>query len=93
MVEASVAAEASQREVRKMAKTIAEMFREEGEKKGEIRTLQRMLLKLLEKRFGEVPEATRTSIKATTSPKKLERWLMHVDSAPTLEDMQIGTPP
>jgi hypothetical protein len=88
LVAASVAAEAAQREVQKMAKTIADQFREEGD----IRTLQRTLLKLLEKRFGDVPEATRTSIKATTNPKKLERWVLHVVSAPTLEDMQIRNP-
>jgi hypothetical protein len=85
-VEASVATDEAQREVRKVAKTIADEFREEGE----IRGLQRTLLEQLQERFGEVPAATRASVKATSSAKKLRLWLKRVLSAPTLEDMQIG---
>jgi hypothetical protein len=91
-IEASLAAQLPQREVNKMVKTYADVLREEGEKRGEIRALRHMLLKLLEKKFGEVPEATPTSIKATTSPKQLEQWMMQVDSASTLEEMQIESP-
>jgi hypothetical protein len=48
-----------------------------------------MLLKLLDKKFREVPEATRTSIETTTNPQQLEEWMLQVDSVTTLEDLQI----
>jgi hypothetical protein len=85
-----VAVETAQREVKKMAQTIADMFREEGEKKGEIRTLRRTLLELLKERFREIPVETRTVVKATTDPDLLRLWLKRFAKAHTLEDVQIG---
>src|SRR5262249_54063498 len=102
MVEASLATQFPQRAVEKMAKTYADVLREEGEKrglkkgeqkgeqKGEIRALRRTLLEQLEERFREVPVETQTVVKATTDPELLRLWLRRVVSAPTLEDMQIG---
>jgi hypothetical protein len=74
---------------RNKRKTIADVLREEGEKRGELRRARRTLLRLLEQKFGPVPAETRAAIKATTSVKRLVGWTMRILTAQTLRQMQI----
>jgi hypothetical protein len=71
-----------------VAKTIAEMFREEGD----LRTLQWTLLELIKEKFEAVPVAARKLIKTTTDPKQLRLWLKRFARARTVDDMRIGPP-
>jgi hypothetical protein len=92
MAEESLASQLLQQEVKKMVKTYADMLREEGRKKGELRALRRTLLEQLEERFLEVPAETQTVVKTTTDPDVLRLWLKRFANAHTLEDVQIGSP-
>jgi hypothetical protein len=91
-IEGSLAAQLPPGEVNKMAKTYADVLREEGKKEGVIQALQQTLLEQLQEKFGEVPPGTRTSVKTTSSPKQLRLWLKRFASARTLEEVQIRPP-
>ena len=79
-----------------MGKTIADVLREEGEKrgerKGELRALRRTLLRQLRERFGDLPAETEGTVKRTDNVQRLEDWLSRFASARRLEDVGIGSP-
>jgi hypothetical protein len=62
------------------------------EEKGARKALQQTLLRLLKRRFGNVPAAVRATIRGTHDPKQLDEWLDQVVTAATLDDVGIGTP-
>jgi predicted transposase/invertase (TIGR01784 family) len=71
-------------------RTIAEMWEQQaeqrGEQRGQLRGEQRLLLRQLRLRFGELPPATVERIEAAGEPL-LERWAGQILSARTLEDV------
>ena len=70
-----------------MGRTIADALKEEGrlEKSREI------LIRLLRRRFGEIPDESVGIIQATTDLERLNHWLDLVVSAGTLEEIEIGS--
>jgi hypothetical protein len=50
------------------------------------------LLRLLKRRFGNLPAAVSATIRATDDPEQLDEWLDQVVTTATLDDVGIGTP-
>jgi len=65
-----------------MMGTIAEKWLQEGMQKGEANTLAR----LLERRFGAVPDSVRERV-ATASLERLDTWLDAVIDAESLDEV------
>lgn len=63
--------------------------REEGERKGRVEGVARILLTLLAARFGAVPAEAKARVLAATEPT-LTRWSLRLLTAPTLEAVFAG---
>ena len=92
-IEASVATGAHRQEVRDVGKTMADVLRDQGRAegwdKGRVQNARETLVRLLRRRFGEVPEGTIAVIESTADLEKLSGWLDLVVTAETLEDVGI----
>lgn len=95
MIEESIPTEAERREVSMVAKSMADVHRDEGrkqgEKKGEFRALRRTLLRQLQERFGALPAETERAVRAADSVKQLEEWLTRFARAESLDEVGIDT--
>jgi hypothetical protein len=72
-----------------MRKTIADMFREEGQQRGELNKARQTLLRQLRLRFGDLPAETTAIIEACTEPDQIDAWLDGVVTARTLAQVGI----
>jgi hypothetical protein len=72
-------------EVSEMRKTIADMFREEGQ----LNKARQTLLRLLRLRFGDLPAETTALIEGCTDPEQLDGWLDSVVTVRTLAQVGI----
>jgi len=74
------------REMRTMLATLGKTWREEwtakGKAEGKHEAQVRILLRLLERRFGPVPEGVRETVEAADR-ETLDRWLDRILDAPT----------
>jgi flagellar biosynthesis/type III secretory pathway protein FliH len=52
---------------------VREQGREEGMERGQLAGMRRMLLRLLERRFGQLPQKVRQSVEALASVEEIER--------------------
>lgn len=59
-------------------------------REGEVRTLQRVLLRMLRKRFGPVPAKIRAGVAALTSTQNLDELVDRALTAQSLDEMRIG---
>jgi hypothetical protein len=64
-----------------------EKGREQGQREGREHGQRELLLHLLTRRFGPLPEATRQRVQALTSPEELSRLAERVLDAPSLDDL------
>jgi hypothetical protein len=71
-----------------MRRTMADVL----EEKGALKKSRETLLRLLKRRFGNVPAAASATIRTTDDPEQLDEWLDQVVTAATLDDVGIGTP-
>lgn len=71
-----------------MGRTMADVL----EEKGALKALQQTLLRLLKRRFGNVPTAVSATIRGTEDPEQLDEWLDRFATAATLDDVGIGSP-
>jgi hypothetical protein len=78
-----------QREVQTMTKTIAEAWMEEGEARGELRTMRDILRRLLEKRFPQLPQAILDKIEAQTDVDRLRQAVLQVEELQKPEDLPL----
>lgn len=85
----SVETDDHRQEVVAMHQTIAQAVEAEGRKKEAIQRTRRILVRLLRKRFGELPPGLEKTIKRTKEIKKLDAWLERFATAATLEDVAI----
>ncbi len=69
--------------------TGAQILRAEGEAKGKAEGKAETLLKLLELKFGEVPDATTQRVRAATV-EQLDTWIERILPATSLEDVFAG---
>jgi hypothetical protein len=91
-IEASVRTDEHRQEVFEMRRTIADELKEEGAKKGALTTRQQTLIRLLKRRFGDVPDELSSTILATNDPEQLDEWLDQVVTAETLDEVGIEVP-
>ena len=77
-------------EVIQMGKTMAEHDREVTRKETLIESLRSTLLRLLQRRFGEIPEDLVEIIEGTKDQGRLDGWLDRFATADRLEDVGIG---
>ena len=70
-----------------------ELGRKEGIEVGRAMGFQHVLLRSLEKRFGETPAWLRLRIQAIEDPARLEELLDPVWDARTLEEIETRIPP
>jgi hypothetical protein len=91
-IEASVQTDEHRQEVFEMRRTIADELKEEGAKEGAIKKSQQTLIRLLKRRFGDVPDDLSSAIRATSDPEQLDTWLDEVVTAETLEEVGIEVP-
>jgi hypothetical protein len=62
----------------------------EGESRGRLTAGRQTLIRLLRKRFGEIPQEWIETVEATQDAATLDRWLDHVVTAETPDDVGIG---
>jgi hypothetical protein len=91
-VEASVQTDEHRQEVFEMRRAIADVLKEEGAREGAINNSQQTLIRLLKRRFGQVPDEVASTIRATDDPEQLGEWLDRVVTVETLDEIGIGTP-
>jgi hypothetical protein len=75
-------------EIFQMRRTIADELKEEGA----IWNRRQVLIRLLKRRFENVPAEVSATIRATDDPEQLDEWLDRFATAQTLDDIGIGTP-
>ncbi len=63
--------------------------RQEGVQEGRKEGIQRVVLSLLEQRFGSVPDAVRRRVKALESPDDLTRLAGRVSTADSLAELGL----
>ncbi len=93
-VEASVRTDQHRQEVSVMGKTIADELIDKGMKRGRkeeaVRARRRILLDLLQERFGELPQEIVATIESSKSIEQLDAWLRRFAKAVALEEVGIG---
>jgi hypothetical protein len=88
-VETAVQSDRLKQEVIDVRKTMADVLKEEGA----LQTLREMLLRLLRKRFREVPEGVTAAVETNTDLDCLKTWIENVTTAKKLKDVGIPTAP
>ncbi|MFT3775348.1 MAG: Rpn family recombination-promoting nuclease/putative transposase [Minicystis sp.] len=80
--------EAAGEETREELMTLGEMLeariRTEGRKRGRVEGGRSLLLRQLQARFGDLPEAAAARVESAT-PKQIERWALRILTADTLD--------
>ena len=87
-IEASVQTDEHRQEVFEMRRTIAD----ELEERGALKKSQQTLIRLLKRRFGDLPDELSSAIRATNDPEQLDDWLDQVVTAETLDQVGIEVP-
>ena len=72
-----------------MGQTIAEALIDEGLNKGRLLTLKELLRRLLEKRFGTVPESILHQIDQATDPERLQSAVLEVGELQTPDELRL----
>jgi len=92
-IEASVGTDQHRKELFEMGKTIAEELRQEGRQEGRsegiLQGRREALIRLLNRRFGELPQAMIRTIENTPDVATLDQWLDSVVTADQLSDIGI----
>jgi hypothetical protein len=93
IMENSVQDEATRQEVVKRRKTGAEALMERGAQQGAqeagLLTRRQTLVRLLRKRFGDIPSDVVSVVEATDDVGQLDNWLDRLVTAQTLEELEI----
>ena len=72
-----------------MGRTIAEMYMDQGEQRGELKYARSTLLRVLRKRFKKVPRKVEARIAAATEIRDLETWMDNFVNAKPLAEVGI----
>lgn len=89
VVEDCVENEELRREVLAMGKTMADVLMEKGERKAAIETRQQTLVRLLGRRFGDIPAEVVAAVESTNNVRQLDEWLDSLMTASTLDELKI----
>ncbi len=63
----------------------------EGQRTTEISARQHTLIRLLEKRFGEIPDAISSIVSATDDVQRLDGWLDQIVTVTSLSDFDFDS--
>jgi len=74
-----------------MADVLTEKGRREGETRAAVRTRQQTLVRLLQKRFDDVPPGVVSAVESTSDADQLDDWLDRLVTADTLDELEIPT--
>jgi len=74
-------------EVETMAKSMADVLREQGREQGETQAKQEVVLKLMQIRFNDVPEGVSKKIASIRSISNLDLIIEEVATAETLDEI------
>ena len=96
-IEASVQTDPHRQEVQVVKRTIAQAMQEEGRRKGRregreegaVQALQQALLRLMQSRFGDLPQEIALTVNRTQDVAQLGSWLDRFAAATTVEDIGI----
>lgn len=72
-----------------MGKSMADVLMERGEQRAAVRTRQQTLIRLLRRRFGDVPRGIVRAVESTTDVAQLDDWLDRLVVADTLDELGI----
>jgi hypothetical protein len=97
VMEQSVQSLETRQGVVKMGKMAADVLMERGERKGErkgeqkagLQIRQQTLIRLLGRRFGDVPAEVVSAVEAATDVEQLDTWLDRLVTARTLDELEI----
>jgi hypothetical protein len=96
VIEDSVRDRRRKQEVRKMFKTLVDVWREEGEAKGEargeVKGEQNAILRLLQLKFGDLPPVIIKRVQAIHDLERLDALLKKVWEADSLKDIRWRVP-
>jgi hypothetical protein len=73
-----------------IGKTMADELMQRGRKQEAVRSRKKILLKLLRKKFENLPEVTVSAVESSTSVQELDSWIERFATAATLDDVGIG---
>jgi hypothetical protein len=68
---------------------MADVLIEQGERKAAIQTRQRILVRLLRKRFRDVLDSAVRTVQATADVEQLDDWLDRFATADTLDELNF----
>ena len=69
--------------------SVERIAKSEGRNEAAIETRQQTLLRLLRRRFDDLPSEVTQAINATTTADQLDEWLDRFATASSLEEMDI----
>jgi len=90
IIETSVGTDQYRKELTQMGKTIADELKEEGARDAAISTRQQTLIRLVRRRFGEVPMGVLAAIEAMRDVQQLDHWLDQFVTAESLNDFDFS---
>jgi hypothetical protein len=97
IIEASVRTDKHKEDLMTVRRTIADVLKEEGKKEGKkegkIEQCRKILLRLLTRRFQEVPAEVEATVKKTADLGQLEEWVDRCAIAKKLADVGISLEP
>jgi len=88
----SIRARRRREEMRKMFKTMVDVWREEGEAQGMVKGKQDAILRLLRLKFGDLPPAIVRRVQAVRTVERLDNLLEQVWAANSLKDIRWRVP-
>ncbi|MBC7529855.1 MAG: DUF4351 domain-containing protein [Chthonomonadaceae bacterium] len=77
-------------EVQRMISVYEERGIKKGIAQGELLARSRVILEMLQHKFGEVPAETRTKIESLSSPEELDRLILRVLDVDSLTEFETG---
>ncbi len=89
VVDRTIQTDPHRQEYTKMGRTIAEMYMDQGEERGELKRARSILLRQLRKRFKKVPRKVEARIGAADL-RDLEIWLDNILDAKSLAEVGIS---
>jgi hypothetical protein len=92
VIEDSVRDRRRKQEVRKMFKTMVDVWREEGEAQGMVKGKQDDILRLLRLKFGDLPPAIVRRVQAVRNVERLDALFEQAWTANSLKDIRWRAP-
>jgi hypothetical protein len=76
-------------EILDMGKTMADVMMERGASQAAVNVRQQTLVRLLQRRFGDVPPGVLATVQSTTDVDQLDDWLDRLVTVSTFDELRI----